>query len=131
EKLRARMIAERRRLLYVGMTRAKERLVLSGAVTRRRGSGNFLDLYREAIGETVGQQAAQILSVGDGTITQTLIPADEGKLRPWKRKEESVETVSDLADFALRWQKREQDYELRRANPIVVTPTSFAPQKLP
>ena len=24
-----------------------------------------------------------------------------------------------------RWQKREQDYEFRRANPIVVTPTSF------
>ena len=125
QKLKARMTAERRRLLYVGMTRAKERLILSGAVSRRRGSGNFLDLYREAIGESVGQQAAPLLSAGDGRIIQTIIPADEGKLQHGKPKEQPDETVPELADFALRWQKRERDYELRHANPIVVTPTSF------
>jgi ATP-dependent helicase/nuclease subunit A len=126
EKLEARMTAERRRLLYVGMTRAKERLVLSGAVTRRRGSERFLDLCREAIGESVGKQAMPLLMAGEGEITQTIVPADEGKPRRWNRQEAPTQAVPDLVGFALRWQKREQEYQLRRANPIVVTPSSFA-----
>src|SRR5256884_750691 len=44
EKLGARLEAERRRVLYVGMTRAKERLVLSGGLTRRQKPGRFLAL---------------------------------------------------------------------------------------
>src|SRR3989454_972357 len=45
EKLEARLEAERRRLLYVGMTRAKERLVRSGALRPRASTGNFLALF--------------------------------------------------------------------------------------
>src|SRR5438128_143187 len=50
EKLGARLEAERRRVLYVGMTRAKERLVLSGALTRRQSPGSFLALLKEEVG---------------------------------------------------------------------------------
>jgi ATP-dependent helicase/nuclease subunit A len=131
EKLAARMTAEQRRLLYVGMTRAKERLVLSGALTRRPASGNFLALFQEAVGESVGKQDMPVLDIGEGRITQTILPPDEGKAWTWKREAGPPEAVPDLADFALRWQKREQDYELRRANPIIVTPTSFAQKILP
>ncbi len=84
EKLAARMTAEQRRLLYVGMTRAKERLVLSGALSRRPASGNFLALFRHAIGETVGRQDMPVLEVGEGRITQAILPPDEGKAWTWK-----------------------------------------------
>jgi ATP-dependent helicase/nuclease subunit A len=113
------------------MTRAKERLVLSGALIRRPASGNFLALFQEAIGESVGKQDMPVLEVGEGRIAQTILPPDEGKA--WTRKREAgpPEAVPDLADLVPRWQKREQDHERRRANPIIVTPTSFAQKKLP
>jgi len=131
EKLAARMNAEQRRLLYVGMTRARERLVLSGALTRRPASGNFLALFQEAIGESVGKQDMPVLEVGEGRIAQTILSPGEGKAWTRKREARPPEAFPDLADVVPRWQKREQDYELRRANPIIVTPTSFARKILP
>src|SRR2546430_9283191 len=44
EKLGARLEAERRRVLYVGMTRAKERLVLFRGLNRRQSPGRLLGL---------------------------------------------------------------------------------------
>jgi ATP-dependent helicase/nuclease subunit A len=125
EKLSARMTAEQRRLLYVGMTRAKERLVLSGALSRRPASGNFLALCREAIGESVGKQDTPVLEAGDGRIMQTILPPNEG--RAWQGKQEAgpTEAVPDLADFVPWWHKREGDYRHRRENPIIVTPTAL------
>ena len=47
--------AERSRLFYVGMTRARESLVLSGAVSRRRARGALLDLLEQATGSELGR----------------------------------------------------------------------------
>ena len=44
EKARTREQAERSRLFYVGMTRARECLVLSGALPRRRARGALIEL---------------------------------------------------------------------------------------
>jgi ATP-dependent helicase/nuclease subunit A len=126
EKLAARMTAEQRRLLYVGMTRAKERLVLSGALSRRPASGNFLALFQEAIGEAVGKQDVPELEVGAGRITQTILPPDEGKAWTWKREPSPVEAVCDLGDFVPRWHDRVRNYQVRLENPIIVTPSSLA-----
>ncbi len=59
EKARAREQAERRRLFYVGMTRARERLVLSGALSKRPVRGALLELLEEAAGTELddGRQA--------------------------------------------------------------------------
>ncbi|HEY3198084.1 MAG TPA: UvrD-helicase domain-containing protein [Nitrospirales bacterium] len=126
EKLSARMTSEQRRLLYVGMTRAKERLVLSGALSRRPASGNFLALCREAIGESLGKEDCPVLEAGDGRIIQTILPPDEGRLWTWKPAARPAEPVPDMADFVPRWHKREEAYRHRRDNPIIVTASSLA-----
>ena len=91
EKLEARTVAEQRRLLYVGMTRAKERLILSGALTGRSATGNFLSLLREVIGEeAVGSRDMTDLPVGEGRMAQVVLPADEGRPRERAVKEQAL-----------------------------------------
>jgi ATP-dependent helicase/nuclease subunit A len=95
EKLDARVQAERRRLLYVGMTRAKERLVLSGAQTRRLPSGSFLSLLRQGIGE--GKESG---------IVETFVSGEVRKLAGRKRKQKDTKPVRDRKGFEARWRAR-------------------------
>ncbi|PJA78243.1 MAG: hypothetical protein CO149_05105, partial [Nitrospirae bacterium CG_4_9_14_3_um_filter_51_5] len=44
EKQRIREAAEQRRVLYVGMTRARDRLILSGGILAKRGGESLLSL---------------------------------------------------------------------------------------
>jgi len=124
EKLDARMAAEQRRLLYVGMTRAKERLVLSGALTRRQTAGNFLGLLREGLGETVGSRGVPVLTAGEGSITQQIVSADEEK--PQKRARTGKRSVvPDLSGFEARWQARLDRFDAHRKTSVFLTPTSL------
>ena len=126
KKLDARMTAERQRLLYVGMTRAKERLVLSGALTSRRAAGNFLELCRESIGEGLGKAGETRLAVGDGVLSQIILPADEGQ--PWLRKKApdgAVTSLPDLCAYETRWRAWSDRYAWHQSRPLVVTPSSL------
>ena len=53
-KMAAREEAEQRRLLYVGMTRARDLLVLSGGQTTKPGHDTVLSLLGEAIADEGG-----------------------------------------------------------------------------
>ena len=112
EKLEARLEAERRRLLYVGMTRAKERLVLSGALTRRQSPGNFLALLTEA----------------DACITKTTIPAGVGKPAWGERQKKDAAPLRGLEEFEARWRAREDRWERCRQRSLYLTPTSLSEQ---
>src|SRR2546428_13412034 len=79
------------------MTGAKERLVLSGALTRRQSPGSFLALLTEGIGE----------GVIDGFITKTVIPAGVGKPARGGRKKKDAAPLRDLKGFEARWRARE------------------------
>ena len=125
EKFEARMAAERRRLFYVAMTRAKERLVLSGAVTRRRTSGNFLDFCREAIGEDVGRREEASLTAGEGRISQVILPAEESKLR-YKQARDGATRAHHPDDFESRWHLRQERYTRRCGSSAIITPSSLA-----
>ncbi|MEK6604284.1 MAG: 3'-5' exonuclease, partial [Nitrospirota bacterium] len=126
EKLEARTAAEQRRLLYVGMTRAKERLILSGALTGRSSSGNFLSLLRDVIGEAVGSRDATELSVGEGCLTQAILPADEGRPRERAAKERAPGPADDLPRFEARWRSRVDWWEQCRQGPTRTTSSSLA-----
>jgi ATP-dependent helicase/nuclease subunit A len=110
EKLEARLEAERRRLLYVGMTRAKERLVLSGALTRRQSPGNFLALLTEG---------------SDSFITKTVIPAGVGKRAGGGRKKKDAVPRRDLKGFEARWRAREDRWTQCRQRSLSLTPSSL------
>ena len=125
EKLEARTVAEQRRLLYVGMTRAKERLILSGALTGRSSSGNFLSLLRDVIGEAVGSREAIELSVGEGGLTQTILPADEGRPRERATKERAPRSADDLPGFEARSQARAARWAQCRERPAFLTPSTL------
>ena len=129
EKLEARTVAEHRRLLYVGMTRAKERLVLSGALTGRSASGNFLSLLRDVIGEeSVGGREVAELSVGEGRMTQSVLPADEGRPRERASKGQAPRPADDLQGFEARSQARTERWTHCRERPAFVTPTALSEQ---
>lgn len=123
EKLEARTAAEQRRLLYVGMTRAKERLILSGALTGRSSTGNFLSLLRDVIGEAVGSRDATELSVGEGLLTQAILPADEGRPRERVVKERVPRPADDVSGFEARSQARAERWAQCLERPARLTPT--------
>ncbi len=125
EKLEARTVAEQRRLLYVGMTRAKERLILSGALTGRATTGNFLSLLREAIGETVGSREKDELSVGEGRIAQVVLPADEGRPRERAVKERALRSGDDLQGFESRRRARAERWTSCRERTVSLTPSGL------
>ncbi|TAL10790.1 MAG: hypothetical protein EPO02_06550 [Nitrospirae bacterium] len=132
EKLEARTVAEQRRLLYVGMTRAKERLVLSGALTGRSSTGNFLSLLRDIIGEDVGSRAVAELSVGEGRIAQVVLPADEGRPRERAAKERAIQSADDLPGFESRSRARAERWTQCREQPTCLTPSGLeeSPQRI-
>jgi len=131
EKLEARTVAEHRRLLYVGMTRAKERLILSGALTGRSSTGNFLSLLRDVIGETVGSRDATELSVGEGRLTQTILPVDEGRPRERVTKERASRSADDVSGFEARRQARAERWAQCRERPAFLTPTAWISSPFP
>src|SRR6058998_1111702 len=137
EKLEARLEAERRRLLYVGMTRAKERLVLSGALTRRQSPGNFLALLKEEVGVGGAPLVGPPPTLADDLITKTVIPAGVGKRGGGGRKKKDAAPRRALKGFEARWSAREDRWAQCRQRSLYLTPSSLphplqgAPQGLP
>ncbi|MEX5214199.1 MAG: UvrD-helicase domain-containing protein [Nitrospiraceae bacterium] len=74
-KQRAREEAEQRRVLYVGMTRAKDRLLLSGGVTGRSGPDTVCALLAKTISGGFGDERVSELTIGDAVMRQTVVVA--------------------------------------------------------
>ncbi len=130
EKARTREQAERRRLFYVGMTRARECLVLSGALPKRRVRGALLDLLEEAAGaELDGSEQADI-PVGGVGLRQTILKGvDHPPSRPRAQVRVLEDSPTDQA-FSDRWAQRDRIWEAQRAEPLIVSPTDFIQQQV-
>jgi ATP-dependent helicase/nuclease subunit A len=131
EKLEARIAAERRRLLYVGMTRAKERLVLSGALTRRQTEDTFLAMLRDAVGEAVGKAEVAAHAVGEGRISQTIVPPEERKPGAPRKDRKDAHARHDLAALEARWRARGERWDRSRRQSAFLTPTQLLGVKEP
>src|SRR3989449_2265431 len=92
------------------MTRAKERLVLSGALTRRQSPGNFLALLTEG---------------SDDLITKTVIPAGVGKRGGGGRKKKDAAPRRELKGFEARWRAREDRWAQCRQRSLYLTPSQL------
>ncbi len=122
-KLRLREEAERRRVLYVGMTRAKELLLLSGGITTRSVGETVFDLLQNiGIGE-IGTLSTEALKVGGCAIPHRVIRAPERK-RPRRRVDRVADTaLIDPKEIAELWKIRTARWTEVRETPHHLTPT--------
>jgi ATP-dependent helicase/nuclease subunit A len=127
EKVRLREEAERRRLFYVGMTRAKERLILSGGWPgpASRSKGTFLDLLREAATGGIGEADVPVLHVGPVPLEQTVVTAGERASKRRKTAPARLRASKEWASVAERWKARDQAWDTMCATAVHVTPTSL------
>jgi ATP-dependent helicase/nuclease subunit A len=125
-KFTLREEAERRRVLYVGMTRAKNLLVLSGSPAARSVGDSPLD-WLQAIGQgRIGEAATRQLQVGMSSIPHRVIRAPD---RKWPRR--SLATVTgtsalDPSSVASLWRERKVRWLAARAADWHLTPTALA-----
>lgn len=128
EKFAVREEAERRRVFYVGMTRAKELLVLSGGkVARAVGETTFEWLQQIGTGE-VGDAATQHLAIGTSVIPHRVVHAPE---RTWQRRPVTAENQAisiDPQSMARLWVQRKKRWGEVGATAWHVTPTALTRQ---
>jgi ATP-dependent helicase/nuclease subunit A len=126
EKAKLREEAERRRLLYVGMTRARERLVLSGGLPARPAAGTFMGLLKAAVGDGVGEAGRASLRIGTVPLAQTVVTVSE---RPPRHRERAslarLQPSLDWSAAAARWAERDRVWAAVRSRPTHVTPTGL------
>ena len=101
-------LAEERRLFYVGITRARQRLMLSWALARhpgqarRRRPSRFLDGLRPGTSERAAGRAGG--SGGSGKRARTAVPAEDaatfGRLRAWRKKQAEAQSVPAYVVFS-------------------------------
>ncbi len=124
EKIRLREEAERRRLFYVGMTRAKERLILSGGLPSHPSPGTFMGLLKEAVTGEVGEAGQPALHIGPVPLAHTVVTVTD---RPPRRRQKTtpvrLRALSDWKKAVARWTQRDQAWAAIRSFPIQVTPT--------
>lgn len=131
EKWKLREEAERRRVLYVGMTRAKELLVLSGGLTARANGENVLGLLQE-IGEgELGTAATTAVTIGGSAIPHRVVTAPDRK-GPRRRADEGPSGPPvDAAAMSTLWQGRTAAWTTVRAKPRHLTPTRLGKDLAP
>ena len=77
EKERIREKAEQRRVMYVGMTRARDRLILSGGKLAKPIGESFLGFLQQAADREIGNPEDSTVHIGESSIRQTVVTADE------------------------------------------------------
>ena len=124
DKARTREEAERSRLFYVGMTRARESLVLSGALPRRRVRGALIELLQQATGTELGRSDQSDIHVGHAGLRQTLLRGDDqppARPRPQPCVLEAGMTEMSLA---VCWAQRDKQWSVQTAMPLLISPTA-------
>ncbi|HEX7094028.1 MAG TPA: UvrD-helicase domain-containing protein [Nitrospiraceae bacterium] len=125
-KMAAREEAEQRRLLYVGMTRARDLLVLSGGQTTKPGHDTVFSLLGEAIEDKEGASAADQVCIGTSRLTRVITPATVASRRRSQEPLSPMASQPALGPFLIRRHARQVEWEERRTTPRQLTPSSLA-----
>ena len=124
-KLRLREDAERRRVLYVGMTRAKELLLLSGGVTARSVGETVFELLRNIGTGEIGDRSTEALTIGASRIPQRVVTSPERK-RLRRRVDRAAGVTSiDPQEIALLWEMRTARWKETGEREHHLTPTGL------
>lgn len=125
EKQREQEEAEQRRILYVGMTRAKDRLVLSGGLTSQRGGATPLGLLRGIMGEDLGNPDCSTVQAGPASFSQTVVTSKPMAPKAVKRRHESVSEVDGISFSQEKWKTRDDRWRQARESVAWTTPSSL------
>lgn len=123
DTLAIREIAEHRRVLYVGMTRARDLLVLSGGVTARVAGDSVLRLLDDVTGGQLREARTTTLSIGEGRMPQEVLPAPPRRRAQRPLPVQAEAACLDPADAVTLWTSRNVVWGRARATPWHLTPT--------
>jgi ATP-dependent helicase/nuclease subunit A len=125
-KMAVREKAEQRRLLYVGMTRARDLLVLSGGQISKPGHDTVLSLLRTAIADETGPSMAGWISIGTSRLTRVITPATMMARRRRSDPLSAIVPRPALGPILIRRQARHVEWERCRTTLRWLTPSSLA-----
>jgi ATP-dependent helicase/nuclease subunit A len=131
EKQLEREKAERRRVLYVGMTRAKELLVLSGGLTSRSVGETVLEWLQEIAEGEIGNPLTQTVKIGSSQVVHRIVHAPE---RRWPKRvavANEERPVVDPSALARLWENRTARWTTVQARDWHVTPSSSVQKSFP
>ena len=124
EKLQMKEEAEQRRLFYVGMTRAKERLILSCGIPDRLSRGSFLAILQEVADTEIGSAGNTDIRIGNSLLPLTVhyyneqAPEKKPQWHPNKLK-----VPPEIETRWTRWIRREQRWRNEASERQFLTPT--------
>jgi ATP-dependent helicase/nuclease subunit A len=124
EKARTREQAERSRLFYVGMTRARECLVLSGAVSRRQARGALLELLEQATGAELGRRDQPEISIGQVGLRQTILQTEDRPPSRVSLKPMLLKTIVTDEVLSAHWRQKDERWKVQLDIPLLVSPTN-------
>ncbi len=124
-KMAAREEAEQRRLLYVGMTRARDLLVLSGGQTTKLGHDTVLSLLSETIADGGAPSSDNHICIGTSRVTRVTTPATAGVRRHRQSSLSTIPPPLALGPILIRRQARQYEWERRRTMPRRLTASSL------
>jgi ATP-dependent helicase/nuclease subunit A len=125
-KMAAREEAEQRRLLYVGMTRARDLLVLSGGETSKPGHDTVLSLLGETIADEDTHSTTGHIRIGTSRLTRVMTPATTAARRHRQELQSAMAARPALGPILIRRQARQAEWERCRTTPWRLTPSILA-----
>src|SRR5262249_14942223 len=118
--------AEQRRLLYVGMTRARDLLVLSGGQTAKPGHDTVLSLLGETIADEGTHSPDDKIRIGTSRLTRVITPATVSVRRHQPKLLSATASRPALGPILMRHQARQAEWERCRTTLRRLTPSSLA-----
>jgi ATP-dependent helicase/nuclease subunit A len=126
EKNRLRAEEETKRLLYVGMTRAREHLIISSGPAARKFTGNFIGMLDEAAQDQIGCAArSTTIEIGCGRLAVELVEASLTAPGAATSKKKPLDKKRDWQVYIETWRHREEKCQAALQKASFVTPTSL------
>jgi ATP-dependent helicase/nuclease subunit A len=124
EKNRLRAEEEQKRVLYVAMTRAREHLVISTAVTDKSSSGNFVSLLDRALENQIAAAVRPgVIQIGAGKLDVEIVETTFAAPGRTSRRKKPRGTAREWQPYLAHWSRRRNAYAAALEEPVFVTPT--------
>lgn len=131
EKAQIREKAEQRRVMYVGMTRARDRLMLSGGLLAKPIGESFLGFFQHVADGEIGNPEHGTIQIGSASIRHMVVTSSNLSLLkksipavepvPTLRQEEYAQTFEKDHERKIAWQQATQ--EVAFINPSLLRPS--------